>query len=192
MNMKKTLLILFIAGLGTALSVNAQQGPQCKGGQCQRGQQRPEGQQRHQEHLKKRDWQDVYQKDASGKDVISPSIIEVKENNQWVQYKKSTKNCPSIKHRHWDHKHPEHRHAQQGQDQHAHKQWHHGSAQSDEKHKSGRHVKYQKNQDGSKVDGVMNVREKDGKCWEYVRTSANRNLTQEELDIILEESLQPD
>lgn len=172
--MKKILLTLFIAGLGSALSINAQQGPRCRGGQCPRGQgQRPEGQQGRHGHRHERPvWRDV-----EGK----PDIIEVNENNQWVEYQKSGKNCPPMAHRHWEHKHEHHQ--GQGQQGRGHWQGHHGH--HGPQHQSGRHVKYQKNQDGSKVDGVMNVREKDGKCWEYVRTATTRNVSAEDQEFIV-------
>lgn len=159
--MKKALLILFVAGLGSALSVNAQQGPQCKGGQCQRGQ--------HKHRILHPVWRDV----KDNNDEIIPSIIEVHENNLWVEYQKSAKNCPPTAHHHrqWqNHKH-EHSHEKaQGQHGHAHPHEHHRH------HVSGRRVKYQRDQNGKIIDGVMNVQEKDGKCWQYTRTSTTRTI----------------
>jgi hypothetical protein len=193
MNMKKILLTLFIAGLGSALSVNAQQGPHCKGGQCQRGGQRPEGQRGHHGehhghhgHHERPVWRDVQGKS---------DIIEVNENNQWVQYQKSGKNCPSMTHRHWQHKHSEHHQGEghgHGHGQQGHGHGHHG--QLTQQQQSGRHVKYQKNQDGSKVDGVMNVREQDGKCWEYTRTSTTSTVSVEDQKFIesMQEKLEVD
>lgn len=170
--MKKTLLVLVIAGLGSSLSVNAQQGPRCKGSQCQRGGQRPEGKHghrgEHRGHHERPVWRDV-----EGKS----DIIEVNENNQWVQYKKGSKNCPPMAHHHgqWQ-AHQHHREHRQGQGHaQAHGHGHHGHGP----HHSGRHVRYQKNQDGSKVDGVMNVWEQ-GACWEYTRTSTTSAVSEQD------------
>lgn len=174
MNMKKTLLTLLIAGLGCSLSVNAQQGPRCQGSSCQRGQ-RPEGHGKHHQHQARPVWRDV-----EGK----PDLIEVHENNQWVQYKKGTKNCPPMAHGHhgqWQghQHHHEHRQAQGQGQQNAHR---HGQAHR--AHQSQRHVKYQRNDKHEKIDGVMNVWEQ-GACWEYVRTSNTSSVSAQDQELII-------
>lgn len=172
--MKKILLTLLIAGLGCSLAVNASQGPRCQGGQCQRKEVH------HGHHHAHPTWRDM---------EGNPNSIEVKENDQWIEYRKSNKNCPPMAHRHghWErHPHHEHRH-KEAQGQHAHKHWHHGS------HQSGRRVKYQKNQDGSRVEGIMNVQEHNGECWEYRRAISRSTLTGNKALIeAMEENLEVD
>jgi hypothetical protein len=126
-------------------------------------------------------------------------MLDVKEGNVWVQYKKTTKQCPPMAHGHhgqWQgHQHhhdPRHQHAHgQHQERHGH-QGHHGP------HHSHRHVRYQRNQDGTKIDGVLNVWEKGANdervCFEYTRTATTRNLSAEDAAFVaqMEQQLEVD
>lgn len=175
MNKKRTLLILLIAGLASAPSLNASQGPRCQGGQCARGQ-LPEGHRAHhgERHRGYHHERPIWKEVQGNRDQI-----EVNEHNTWVLYQKSNTNCPQVArhhHPHWQsHQHGEHHHGQ----------GHHGH------HKSHRRVKYQRNQNGDKIDGVLNVQE-GGTCWEYKRTFTTRSILAADRDFIerMEQSLE--
>lgn len=169
MNMKNMLLTLLIAGLGCSLSLNAMQRCRHGGGgrgSCPQGQQQGQGHHgRHRggehhggHHGGHRRWKRPFWKDVQDQ----PNIIQVKENNQWVQYEKTAIECPPRTHAHWE---GHHHHHGQHQHQNRHRLQPHIYAE--------RRVKYQRDDKGETVDGVMNVKEQDGKCWQYKRMASS-------------------
>lgn len=140
--MKKRVLVLMLAGLGSSLTVSAQEKevtremPVCTGGVCQRA--KPE--------IKVMSTHYPTWRDVPGK----KNLIEVQEGNAWVQYKKVLFPCTNEK-------------SQKG---HMH---HHGLNRTGV-HASGRFVKYARNNNGDIINGVMNVKENNG-CSSYVRVN---------------------
>lgn len=161
--MKKRLLIFTIASFGYLLSVNGKQNEPCMSEECKR---KTVALKAHAE-FKKPVWRSI---------EGQPNLIEIKEGDVWVQYKKSTSNCPPRHHnRQW--KGHEHYHA------------HH--RMSKDSHK--RHVKYERNQNGDIIDGIMNVKEDDA-CWQYMRNSFASHDSKNDAAFItaIEESLEID
>jgi len=193
MNIKKVLILaMLVAGLGSALSLNTQQPPQCRGHHCPRPQgQVPQGPHRHHPHPQHPHHQHPHHPHARPiwKEVPNmQDAIDVQEGDNWVRYTKGTKKCPPP----MAHGHP-HGHWKGHPHGHGHWQGHQHGRPVDH-----RHVKYQFNDKHEKIDGVLNVWEK-GECWEYARTTTQQKVTpeekklsEEELNRILEEALQPD